>query len=355
LSAVSAGLTLAAQSRGGAVSGLTTYPAAVRIENAIVSYAAYIGQMLWPARLSFFYPHPHGSSSPAAVFAAALLFAAATAGAFGLARRRPYVLFGWLWYAVTLVPVIGIVQVGMQARADRYTYVPLVGLFVVLVWGASDFAEWAVNRASSEGRARACRLLVAIAGCAVVAVLAIGAYVQTGYWHDSERLYRRALKLRADNPVAHNNLANALLGRGDADGAVEHAREALRLDSAHPDAPATLGNALARLGKLDEAVAVYRKAIANRPSDPFLRSNLAAFLGNQGKLDAAAAELREALRLDPESADAHENMGVVLGRQGRYGEAFAEFAEALRIDPGNEEVRGQLEQARSLRDAGERP
>jgi Flp pilus assembly protein TadD len=354
LSAVSAGLTLAAQWHGGAVSGLITYPAPVRIENAIVSYAAYIGQMLWPARLSFFYPHPHGSSSPAAVFAAALLFVVATAVAFGLSRRLPYVLFGWLWYAVTLVPVIGIVQVGMQARADRYTYVPLVGLFVVLVWGASDLAEWAAIRSPSEGRARANRWLLAIVGCAVVAVLAVGAYVQAGYWHDSDRLYRRALELRGDNPVAHNNLAISLLDRGDADGAVEHAREALRLDPAHPEAPATLGNALARLGKLDDAVAVYRQAIANRPRDPYLHGNLAAFLGIQGKLDDAAAELREALRLDPESADAHENMGVVLARQGKYGEAFAEFAEALRIDPGNEEVRAELEQARTLRDVGER-
>lgn len=352
LSVASAGLTLAAQRL--AVGGWTAYPAAARLENAIVSYGAYIGQMLWPAQLSIFYPHPHGSSSPAVVVLAALLFAAATVGAFLAARRRPYVLFGWLWYVVTLVPVIGIVQVGMQARADRYTYVPLVGLFVIVVWGASDLAAWAADRCSSEGRARACRRLFAFAGCAVVAVLATRAHVQTGYWHDSERLYRRALALRADNFIAHDALSGVLLSRGDAEGAVDHAREALRLEPGNPDTPAALGNALARLGKLDEAVAVYRMAIVGQPRRAFLRSNLAAFLGNQGKLDEAAAELREALRLDPESADAHENMGVVLGRQGMYGEAFAEFAEALRIDPGNEEIRAQLEQARSLRDAGER-
>ena len=295
--------------------------------------------MIWPARLSFFYPHPHGHSSSAVVVVSTLVLSAATAGAFLAGRRRPYLLVGWLWYAVTLVPVIGIVQVGMQARADRYTYVPLIGLFVIVVWGGSDVAQ-------------AYRRLLAIAGSGVLVVLAVAAHTQVGYWHDSERLYRRALAVRADNPVAHDNLAGVLLARGDADGAVEHAREALRLDPAHPEVAATLGRALARQGKLDEAVAVYRMAIVDQPRRAFLRVNLAAFLGKQGKLDEAAAELREALRLDPASADAHENMGVVLALRGRYDEAVAEFAEALRLNPGNAEVRGQLEAARSLRDGG---
>jgi Flp pilus assembly protein TadD len=337
LTAASSIVTLIAQRRGGSV---TEYPFLERVTNAIVSCAAYLGQTVWPSGLSFFYPHPRGGSSVAVVLLAAALLVGITVLVLRFARRFPYLPVGWLWYLGTLIPVVGIVQVGVQARADRYTYIPLVGLFLIAAWGAGSIVDALASRTAT-------RLVAGASGLAVV-VLAVLARRQAGYWRDSVTLYQRALELRSDNPVAHVNLATALLDRGDVDGATMHAREALRLAPGHPEPPRVLGNALARQGKLDEAVAVYRKAVADRPNDALLRSNLGAFLGDQGKLDEAEAEIREAIRLAPDDSGARLNLGVVFARRRRYEDAAREFAEALRLDPRSEEARVNLERARTL-------
>jgi Tfp pilus assembly protein PilF len=337
LSAASSVVTILAQRAGGAMASSQVYPLADRVENAIVSVAAYLGQTVWPVGLSFFYPHPRGGASASVVLLSLAVIGAGTFLAIRLARSRPYVPVGWCWYLVTLLPVLGIVQVGVQARADRYTYIPLVGIFVIAAWGTCELFE------------RFARPAVAAAiSAAVVVGLAASAYVQAGYWRDSETLYGRALALRPDNAVAHVNLATALLERNDAAGAETHAREALRLDPGHPEPSRILGNALARQGKLDEAIAVYRSAVAARPDDAILRSNLGAFLGDRGMLDEAEREIREAIRLAPDDSGARLNLGVVFARRERYDEAAREFAEALRLDPRNEAARRSFEQAIAL-------
>ena len=385
LSAASAALTVVAQRGGGSVESLVGLSFVHRIENAILSYTAYIAQMLWPARLSFFYPHPHGTTSIALVALAAALLISVTVLAIRAARAHAYVTVGWFWFLGTLVPVIGLLQVGLQARADRYTYIPLVGLFMAAVWGAREAALAMARRVNGSTPASP-RTLMVISGV-LVAVLIFTARTQASYWHDSARLYSHALDLRPDNAVAHNNLAIALMDRGDVARALGHAREAARLAPWHPEVPITLGNALARSGKIDEAIAVYREAITRRPNDlrlrsnlavtlgnalaqagkpadaiavyeaaiakspddPLLHSNLGAFLGEQGKLEESAGQFREAIRVAPDDPNAHLNMGVLLARMNRLDEAITEFVAAQQLDPTNAEIAENLERARALR------
>lgn len=385
MSAISAVLTVVAQRGGGSVESLVGLSLVQRIENALISYAAYIAQMLWPARLSFFYPHPHGTTSFVVVALAAVLLIAATILALRMGRAHAYVTVGWFWFLGTLVPVIGLLQVGLQARADRYTYIPLVGLFMAVVWGARE-AALAMTRRGSGNALASPRALMVISGV-LVAALTMTARVQASYWHDSARLYSHALELKPDNAVAHNNLAIALMDRGDVPGALPHAREAARLAPWHPEVPITLGNALARSGKSDEAIAVYREAISRRPNDlrlrsnlavtlgnalaqagkpeqaiavyeeaiarspddALLRSNLGAFLGEQGRLEESAAQFHEAIRVAPDDPNAHLNMGVLLARMNKLDDAIAEFAAAQKLDPANADIAANLERARELR------
>jgi Flp pilus assembly protein TadD len=343
LSGIAALLTLAAQSRGGALSDLGAFPLAVRLGNAAISYVAYVVKTLWPSQLAYFYPHPGRSLSVGAALACGGLLLAASAAAWGVRRRFPYVTFGWLWYVITLVPVAGVVQVGLQARADRYTYVPLIGLFVAAAWGAAELAG------RSAGAAATLRLKLVVSACAASAIaLAIAAHLQTRHWRDSVTLYEHALEVTSNNAVAHANLALALLERDDLVGAIAHGREALRISPGNPEAPNHVATALSRQGNYDEAVAIYRAALALRPRDATLHSNLGAVLGEQGRLEEAERNVREALRLAPSSADAHNNLGVLLAGQGRYDAAVDEFTAALQLSPFDDEVRANLERARAL-------
>jgi tetratricopeptide (TPR) repeat protein len=272
-------VTIAAQRSGGAVSSLAAIPLPERVGNALVSYAAYLIAMVWPRHLSFFYPHPGAGLPPWQIVASAALLVAITFVAWRRIRTHPYVAIGWVWYVVMLLPVIGLIQVGVQARADRYTYLPLIGPFIALTWAYCDTV----------------RRREVVAGTAAVAgVLLTGAaYVQAGYWHDSVTLYTRALAVTKDNAVAHGNMGLALLEAGDLDGAIAHSREALRLAPGNAEAPNQLATALTRKGLADEAIAVYRTALAVRPNDVTLHSNFGTVLAEQGQLDAAAASFEK--------------------------------------------------------------
>jgi Flp pilus assembly protein TadD len=344
LSAASSIATLIAQRQGGAMSSVEAIPLASRAGNAIVSYAAYLVNAIWPTGLAFFYPHPGGGLAAWQVLLGGALLAGLTLAAWRAIPSRPYVPVGWAWYVVTLLPVIGLVQVGLQARADRYTYLPLIGPFIAVTWG---FAERLERIAEVRVRNALC---FGTAGVVSVA-LASAAYVQTGYWHDSVTLNTRALAVTQNNAVAHNDLGLALLEREDFDGAIRHCREALRIDPGHPEAPNHLATALAREGRLEEAFAVYRQALSIRPGDVTLHSNFGTVLGEQGQFAEAAAQFAEAVRLDPDSSDAHYNLGVLLARQERYDAAIAEFLIAERLSPFDPEIRQSLEDARALRDA----
>ena len=342
MSAVSSIVTLIAQREGGAMSEAGVFPLTARLGNALVAYACYLIDTVWPSGLAFFYPHPGGGLPAWQVLTSAAALVAISVGALRTARSHPYLAMGWAWYLVTLLPVIGLVQVGLQARADRYTYLPLIGVFIAVVWGASDLASRLTNmRARKAG-------IIAL-GALVAAGLIVAARVEAATWHDSVTLYERALEVTTDNAFAHNVLGLALLERGDLDGTIRHCREALRLDPGHAEAPNSLATALARKGLAAEAITVYREALRIWPGDATFHSNLGTVLAEQSDLPAAAAEFQEALRLEPGSANAHYNMGVLFARQQRWDEAIDELTAAQRLDPFDPEIRQSLDQARALR------
>ena len=261
LSIATGALTVAAQHRAETVGSLAGYPLGVRVANAIVATATYLGRTIWPTRLAVFYPHPGASLGAVAVAGSAVVLFALTSWAIRLRRNRPYLLIGWGWYLVTLAPVVGIVQVGWQARADRYTYIPLIGIFLAVVW------------AVSEGLAARPVLLSSLAW-AVVVPLGITAFVQAGYWRDSETLFRHALAVTDDNAVAHSNLGTALLRRGVLPEAEGHFTEAVRINPYFAEAHSNLGVALGRQGRIDEAILEWQRALELQPDYPDARRNL---------------------------------------------------------------------------------
>ena len=324
-------VTFIVQRKGGAVGGLEAYPLVLRMGNALMSYVGYIGKMFWPARLAAFYPYPE-TLSTGAVLGAAVILAAISFLAIRSARSRPYLIVGWLWYLGTLVPVIGLIQVGNQAMADRYTYVPLIGLFIIIVWGVYDLlGQWTLRR-----------IVLPVTGALVLASCAIIARAQVQYWKNSSALWTRALDVTDDNYVAHNNLGLALAGQGKIDEAIEHYNEALRLRPNYATARTNLGAALAKQGKSADAISNYTQVLKTKPDLPEAHVDLGAALASQGKVDDAIAQYNEALRLRPDYAEAHANLGLVLASQGKVDEAISHYTQALRLKPGFVEVHNNL-------------
>jgi tetratricopeptide (TPR) repeat protein len=320
LTVASSFVTYLAQAHEGAVQNLETYPPLVRFENAAFSYVFYLGKTAWPTGLALFYPHPGAALPPWRALAAVALLVAVTAGAVVLRRRAPYLLAGWLWYLGTLVPVIGIVQVGAQAYADRYTYFPQVGLLVALSWGVADLA----GKRSREAL---------IAAAAVTAVLAFLTHKQVEVWHDSAVLWEHALRVTDPNPTAHLSLGAALERRGQVAEAEEHYRAALELDPTSVLGLASLGGLLATRGNLEEAGRLLDEACRRAPWLAQAHTYRGNVYFRQGKLDDAAREHEEATRLDPELGGAYFNLaGVEVARQ-HYDEAVKDYREALRLWP----------------------
>ncbi len=366
LSAASALVTLAAQVKGASAVSLERIPAAARVSNAVVSLGDYIGKTVWPGSLAVYYPHPGAGHATWKIAAAALLVAGLTVLAVRLARRSPYVATGWFWYLATLLPVIGLVQVGSQAMADRYTYVPLIGLFVAVSWGAADLAAWWRLR----------RPFLAIAAGAVLCALAVTASLQLRHWRSDLALFSHAIEATTGNWLAEMNLGVALDKLGRADEAIAHYgravairpdyaeahynlgvdmarkgrigeavaqyRRTLEIWPDYPYAHNNLGQALERLGKPDEAVAHYRAAVRSLPTFVLARNNLACALGAQGKYEEAMAQFREAERIAPGFVKIHYNMGILAARQGKDDEAVVHFREALRLAPGDPDIQSQL-------------
>jgi protein O-mannosyl-transferase len=344
LAVVSGIVTFVIHRRGGAVIGLDATPLHLRLANALVSYVAYIGKMLWPARLAVLYPY--AQALPVLWVAAAFLaLMGISVAVIRAARPYPYLSVGWFWYLGTLVPVIGFVQVGDQAMADRYTYVPLIGLFIIVAWGVPDLlVRWPLRKIG----------LPASAGLVILAC-AIAARNQLQYWEDSTTLWTHALAVTTANNIANNNLGVSLAGQGKLDEAIAHYSEALRIKPDYADAHNNLGAALADQGKVDEAIAHYSEALRLRPDYADAHNNLGVSLGGQGKLDEAIAHFTEALRLKPDSAKAHNNLGVAMASQGKLEEAIAHFTEALRIKPDYADAHNNLEVAMIRRGKGSDP
>ena len=331
LAAISSIVTLVVQQAGGAVKGLEKVPLGIRLANAPAAYLAYIGKTLWPVRLAAFYPI--GATPPVlAACLGVLLLVGVTVMAIRAGRRRGYLATGWFWFVGTLIPVIGLVQVGSQSMADRYTYVPLIGLFVIVAWGASELAA----RWSFGGVA-----LPVAAACVLLACTAL-ARAQVQYWSDSTALWQRALATTSGNYVANNNLGGVLMKQGRTSEAIARFAEALRIKPDDAEAQNNMGMALIWQEKFDEAARSFGEALRNQPDYADARNNLGRALMWQGKLDEAAQQFVQALRIKPDFAAAQSNLGMVLMTQGKLDEATQRFGEALRIDPGYAEAHDKL-------------
>jgi len=331
LSAVSAIVTLYAQKKGGAVGSLDILPFHARMANAIVSYADYIEKMIWPRNLAVFYPHP-GIPPGWLVLGSALTLLIITVLVLRSAKRSPYLVTGWLWYLGTLVPVIGLVQVGLQAMADRYTYVPLIGLFMMIAWGIFELTrKWPHQKI----------LLVASTGV-ILLILMFGTWSQARYWQNSLSLFGHAIRVTADNYVAHNNLGVALARIGEKEKAAFHYSEAIRMKPNFENAHYNLGNYLASQGRTGEAIVQYSEAIRIKPNYSKARNNLGAMLASQGKFQEAIVQYEKALQTEPSNASFHYNLGLALASLNRHDEAIRYFREALRIQPNYAEVHNDL-------------
>jgi protein O-mannosyl-transferase len=322
LSLASSTVTFIVQQQGGAVSRLDQLPLSIRVANAAVSYATYIVKMLWPTRLAALYPY--ALSLPGWSVAGSILgLLAISVVVLWAARRRPYLAVGWLWYLGTLVPVIGLVQVGSQARADRYTYLPFIGLFLMVAWGIPELLVRWPHR----------DLALGIAASLVIGACTVSARTQVQYWQNSFALVSRALDVTTGNFHAHNYMGTFLEDQGKFDEALAHYREAVRLKPDYAEAHTNLGAVLAHEGRDAESVAEYNEALRLKPDDAIAHTNLGLLLQSQGREDDAIAHYQEALRLKPDFAEAHNNLGSALAHQGQLDEAIAHYTEALRLRP----------------------
>jgi tetratricopeptide (TPR) repeat protein len=351
LAATASAVTFMAQRQGGAVMSLEALPLAERGLNALVAYAAYLGKTVWPLDLAVFYPLRAVGVAEAG--GALAVLALVSAVVLVPARREPAPAIGWLWFVGVLVPVIGIVKAGEQAFADRFTYLPHVGLFIALVWWLGDRVPRVVGMVVGT---------LAVAACVTLTVR------QLGVWRDSVSLFAHAVAMGGDNPIAETNLAAALIEAGRVADARPHAERAVRLAPEAPQAHLTLGRAALESGdvdravrafeeaarldphearahynlgvvaaerqRLDEAIAYYRRAIAERPAYANAYNNLGNVLAASGRLDEAETALREAARLDPAAPSALANLAIVLERRGEVPAAIGAYRAAIALAPG---------------------
>jgi tetratricopeptide (TPR) repeat protein len=328
LTALDSIVTSVAQKSGEAIVDTEKLPITARLVNAVMAYAGYLRKMAWPSDLAGYYPYRHDVSS-GEVAVALLVLVLVSVLVLRLIQRAPYLVFGWLWYLGMLVPVIGLVQVGGQSMANRYTYLPLTGIFVGLVWGMSDLLTKLRYRAMVAG---ALSVLILI-GC-------LGAtWKEEKYWHDSESLFRRDLQLfPAGNAMANHCLGRALFDRGEDTEARAHFEEVVRLSPGFVPGHLNLANCLSRQGNFMEARVHYEEAIRLKPENPEAYKCLGSALAAQMQLDEARTNFLAAIRYKPDYSEAYMRLGMAEMAEGRVEEALKHLAEAVRIHPDNSEA-----------------
>jgi hypothetical protein len=309
LSAASCTVTYFVQAKSGAMGSRAAFPFPLRVGNALVSYVSYLGKTVWPVSLSFFYPFPVDTLQLWHVVAAAIALILTTLLAIWYGKGRLYLPVGWFWYLGTLLPVIGLVQVGEQAMADRYTYFPLIGIFLLVAWGIPDLAQ----------RIRLPRPILPMIALLVITVLALLSWRQTGYWKDSLSLFNHGAQVTGMNWEVQNNLG------------IAHNNEGMTLLSG---------------GKVDEAVRHFREALLHKPYDVKVRLNLGVALASTGKMEEAIEHFRKAAEIDPRDPAARYDLGNALRYAGRTEEAIHHIIEALRLRPDYREARMLLEDVR---------
>ncbi len=342
LAALDSIITYWAQSSRSAVADLETYPLLVRIGNGLIAYATYVSKTVWPVDLAVFYPHPAVVSLGAAMVAFLFLLGT-TAAVLWQAKKRPYLFVGWFWYLGVLVPVIGIIKVGDQAMADRFTYLPHVGLFVAAVWLAADAARrWHMPRAAG-----------AAVALIVVALCATATRRQLAYWQDSETLFRHALAVTRDNALAHTNLGALLFELGAIADARPHLMEAIRIRPTYAKAQLNRGLLAAVDGQADAAIGYYNEALRLEPEYAPPYYNLGILSAERGEYETAIRQYREAIRRYPDYAKAYNNLGWAIAAEHRFAEAIPEYEAALRIDPNLAAAHNNL--AIALEETGQVP
>jgi tetratricopeptide (TPR) repeat protein len=323
LAAASSLITYTIQQQTGAMAGADKLPMTIRTTNALISYISYISKMIYPSRLAVFYPHPLNKLPIWQPIASAVMLAVISTIVIYMGRRRRYLVVGWLWYLGTLLPVIGLVQVGLQAMADRYTYLPSIGIFIIVSWGAADLT--AKRRYRNTG--------LGITAGIILAALLICTRMQLHFWQNSLTLFGHALEVTEDNPTMHNNYGQALLEKDRLEESVTHFNEALRLRPADFEARYNLGLAFLRQGKTDEAIAYFTEALRISDKPYKVHNDLGVAYAEKGKLDLAIGNFNEALRLKPDYAEAINNLGSALKKQGKIDEAIKQWERALQLSP----------------------
>lgn len=321
MAAAASVVTLAAQaSPTTAIRTFSEIPLSARFANAAFSYLGYLGHTLWPFDLSIYYPHTGGDFSGAMAVLAAIALTGVSAGAVML-RRHPYFFTGWFWYLGTLVPVIGIVQVGPQAMADRYTYIPLIGIFLAAVWGFGALAA----------RSRIHARILAAAAAVVIVFFGVRTHAQVQVWENDMTLFGHALAVNEKNPLAHVNMGNAHYRRGEQAEAKTHYLRALELYPGYLDALSNLGLVLATSGQWKEAEKIYGRLLAESPDDPILHYNLALLLVKQGRDKEAIEAFGRAAKLRPDDPAVYNQMGLLFLRRGNRTGACRFFNIALQV------------------------
>ncbi len=313
-------VTLFAQRSQDAVASLKAFPLYIRIANAFISYVNYCVNLAWPFDLSVLYPHP-GKFMFLEAASAFTLIAAITFMVFRFAGNKPYLAVGWLWYIGTLVPVIGLVQVGAQAMADRYTYVPIVGIFIIMAWGISDIlADWKYKAVG-----------IRIIGVTFLLILFGITWQQIAYWKDSKTLFSHALEVTENNAIAHNNLGSVFGKKGQLRKAREHYTKAIQMNSDYVSAIHNLGLVSFRMGHLNEAIDMYTEALRIDPEYEKAHYDIGIALQKKCRTGEAGRHYSEALKIDPEYAEAHINLGIILAEDQKLMEAANHFIAALKI------------------------
>jgi len=361
-------------SQRGSIASTALRPMSLRIANALVSYVSYIEKMIWPQHLAVHYPFPHMVPLWKATGSGTLLLLVSL-WVFIVIKRKPYLAVGWLWFIGTLFPVIGLVQTGLwPAMADRWAYVPLIGLFIIIVWGSPELlSKW---RHKKTG--------LTVMGTTILSILTLTSWLQARHWANSITLFEHAVQATAnnclarfnlgialanrgrtteaiehfshalmiepDNAGAHNHLALALLDQGRITESIEHFSRALRINPKYTDALNGLGLALGKKGQMSEAIECFSHALRIKPDYEEAQNNLGVALQKEGRLNEAVEHYYTALNLNPNNFYSHFNLGVCLTDLGRYKDAISHFNVALKINPGSSQARMALETAFSLLD-----
>jgi tetratricopeptide (TPR) repeat protein len=331
LAAAGSVITFLVQKDSGALKKLTGMGSFIaRSENALIGYCRYLGKVFYPVKLAVFYPFRSAWPVAEVVLAACLLIGVC-ALVIALRGNRRYLLVGWFWYLGTLVPTIGLVQVGGHSIADRYTYIPLIGVFILLAWASYDFArQWSYGRSA-----------LAVISMAVILLSAGLTRWQLGFWHDSETLFRHSLAVTEDNALARVNLG-AAIGQKSPPEALKQLEMALRLVPDDPDLQFTVGNALIRIGYPHQAIIALEASLAVDPGQGRCRLALGKALEKAGLLDQAIVQYREAVRIKPGLLDTHNDLGLALCNKGEFEQAIKQFEQALRLDPNSADTHNFL-------------